>query len=150
MIELLEAEGGFSRYMTDDERREKLADYLIANGVVIIDPEKYPPVTNRGIIDKVMGMPFDEVADLIRAKEEGRIIVPPCKVGTHLWKITYPYRQEPKVTEFVVKNIMTVGKRHKIQIEVQAVNVPMTNWMYYKDFYTTKAEAEKALAERRE
>jgi len=73
------------------------------------------------------------------------VIVPPCKVGTHLWKITYPYRQEPKVTEFVVKNFQTVGKRHKIQIEVQAVNVPATSWMYYSAFYTTKEQAQQAL-----
>lgn len=38
LIELLEAEGSFSRYMTDDERREKLADHLLANGVIV------PPV----------------------------------------------------------------------------------------------------------
>lgn len=73
------------------------------------------------------------------------VIVPPCKIGTHLWKITYPYRQDPKVTEFVVKNFKTVGKRHKIQIEVQALNVPATSWMYYTAFYTTKEEAEQAL-----
>jgi hypothetical protein len=35
LIELLEAEGGFSRYMTDDERRERLADHLLANGVIV-------------------------------------------------------------------------------------------------------------------
>lgn len=80
--------------------------------------------------------------------DKSRHIELPCKVGTHLWKITYPYRQEPKVTEFVVKNFKTVGKRHKIQIEVQAVNVPVTNWMYYTAFHTSKEEAEKALAER--
>lgn len=38
LIELLEADGGFSRYMTDDERRAKLADHLLANGVIV------PPV----------------------------------------------------------------------------------------------------------
>ena len=46
-----------------------------------------------------------------------------------------------------MKNFKTVGKRHKVQIEVQAVNVPATSWMYYTAFYTTKEEAEKALAE---
>lgn len=35
LIELLEAEKGFSRYMTDDERRAKLADYLLAEGVIV-------------------------------------------------------------------------------------------------------------------
>lgn len=36
LIELLEAELGFSRYMTDDERREKLAEHLITNGVIVL------------------------------------------------------------------------------------------------------------------
>ena len=73
------------------------------------------------------------------------VIVPPCKIGTHLWKVTHPYRQEPKVTEFVVKNFRTTGKKHTLQIEVQAVNVSGTNWMQYKDFCTTREEAEAKL-----
>lgn len=40
LVELLEAECGFSRYMTDDERREKLADYLMSNNVVVLPWEK--------------------------------------------------------------------------------------------------------------
>lgn len=39
LVELLEQEKSFSRYMTDDERREDLADYLLANGVIC------PPVS---------------------------------------------------------------------------------------------------------
>ena len=35
LIELLEAESGFSRYMTDDERRAKLADHLLSEGVIV-------------------------------------------------------------------------------------------------------------------
>lgn len=35
LIELLEAECGFSRYMTDDERRARLADHLLAEGVIV-------------------------------------------------------------------------------------------------------------------
>ena len=77
------------------------------------------------------------------------VIVPPCKVGTHLWRVTTPYRKQPKVTEYIVKNFKTVGKKHNLQIEVQALNVPMTNWMYYIDFYATKEEAEKKLEEMR-
>lgn len=49
---------------------------------------------------------------------ENGVIVPPCKVGTHLYRITHPYRKFPKVTEYVVKNFRTFGKKHKLQIEV--------------------------------
>jgi len=88
---------------------------------------------------------FENMADTLISNS---VIVPPCAVGTRLWRVTHPYRQEPKVTEFVVKNFRTVGKKHQLQIEVQALNVPGTNWMRFKDFYTTKEEAEYALAER--
>lgn len=76
-------------------------------------------------------------------KDKALTIDLPCKIGTHLWRVTYPYRQEPKVTEYVVKNFRTVGKKHQLQIEVQAVNVPGTNWMKYKDFCATREEAER-------
>lgn len=79
--------------------------------------------------------------------QKGQWIELPCAIGTKLYRVTHPYRQPAKVTEFTVKNFRTVGKRHRIQIEVQATNVPATNWMYFSDFYATKEEAEKALAD---
>lgn len=48
-----------------------LADYLIANGVVILDPKKYPPVTNRDMLDTIMGVPLDEMAAMIEEKKKG-------------------------------------------------------------------------------
>ena len=42
LIELLEEENAFSRYMTDDERRERLADYLLANGVIVLPCKPLP------------------------------------------------------------------------------------------------------------
>lgn len=80
--------------------------------------------------------------------DRSRFVELPCKVGTHLFRITKPYRGEPKVTEFVAKNFRTFGKRHQMQLEVQAVNVPGTNWMLYRDFYLTREEAEAELARR--
>lgn len=90
---------------TDKKLEEYVADYLLANGV----------------------------------------IVPPCKIGTHLWKVTYPYRQEPKVTEFVVRNFRTVRKGRRFQIEVQAMNVPAKSWMNPDLFFATREEADQAL-----
>lgn len=76
---------------------------------------------------------------------ENGVVVLPCKIGTHLFRVTYPYRKKPKVTKYTVTNFRTFGKKHKIQVEVQALNVPIKNWMNYSDFYKTKEEAEKAL-----
>lgn len=49
----------------------EVADYLIANGVVILDPKKYPPVTNRDMLDTIMGVPLDEMAAMIEEKKRG-------------------------------------------------------------------------------
>ena len=91
------------------------------------------------------GLSIGVVEGLLEAKQQGRLVVLPCSIGTHLWKVTRPYRQEPKVTEFVVKNLRTAGKRHQLQLEVQAVNTPGTNWMPFSAFKRTREEAERAL-----
>lgn len=83
-------------------------------------------------------------------KDQSLFMALPCAPGTHLWRVTYPYRQEPKVTEYVVKNFRTIGKKHQLQIEVQAVNVPGTNWMKFQDFYTNRVAAENELAKIKE
>jgi hypothetical protein len=96
-------------------------------------------------IERETDFALQKLEDYLKAEREGRMLVLPCKVGTHLWKVTHPYKAEPKVTEFVVKNIRTAGKKHRMQIEVQAVNVPATNWMEPSKFYRTREEAEAAL-----
>lgn len=78
-------------------------------------------------------------------KDREFFIETPVMIGEHLWRVTYPYRQDPKVTEYVVKNFRTVGKKHKLMLEVQALNVPGTNVMHISAFKRTKEEAEKEL-----
>lgn len=63
---------------------DELADYLLANGVILVDTEEFNLVTNRGLIKTAFGMPLDELADLIRAKQRGRIIELPCNVGDYV------------------------------------------------------------------
>ena len=88
----------------------------------------------------------EEQLDEYRSLESaGKLIEIPCPIGTHLWRVTRPYRQMPKVTEYVVKNIRTAGKKHTLQLEVQAVSVPVTNWMDYSSFRVTREEAEEDL-----
>ena len=91
----------------------------------------------------LLNLNIEVVKDKMTERE--RLIELPCEFGTRLYRITQPYRKAPKVTEYIVKNFRTFGKKHRLQIEVQALNVPITNWMNYTDFYKTKEEAEKAL-----
>ncbi len=87
LIELLDAFRELEDPHDGRSWTEHLADHLIAGGVVILDPKKYPPLTNGAIIKTICGEPLDDVADLIEAKREGRVIVPPCKVGQMVYKI---------------------------------------------------------------
>lgn len=132
----------------------RLADHLIANGVVILDPKKYPPVTNRGIIDSIMGMPLDEMAELIQAKQEGRIIVLPCKVGDVVYYINTQYHMalyrntiyEAKVVRIVATSLGVVLVIH-IRDESGCCEIPDVK-DFGKTVFLTREEAEKALAER--
>lgn len=64
-----------------------IAQHLLDNGVVVVDNDVVSP-ENRPLVQTVAAMPVNEVIDLVKAKQEGRIIVPPCKVGDTVYVIT--------------------------------------------------------------
>lgn len=97
-------------------------------------------------IDKSCNLAENIAKDLtyegVIVTEDRELIVKlPFPIGTKLYRVTYPYRQEPKVTTFIVKNFRTIGKKHRLQVEVQAVNVPVKNWMDPEKFYTDHSKA---------
>ena len=72
----------------------------------------------------------------------------PCKRGTTLYRVTYPYRGEPKVTEFVVVGFATMGKKHQeVYVQVRVNGVQGVNTMRFRQFHFTREEAEKELQE---
>ena len=72
----------------------------------------------------------------------------PCKRGTKLYRVTYPYRSEPKVTEFVVVGFATMGKKHQeVYVQVRVNGVQGVNVMRFRNFTTDRAEAERQLQE---
>lgn len=73
----------------------------------------------------------------------------PFPIGTVLYRVTNPYRQEPKITEFVVTNFVMQGKKHELMVEVRVNGIPGRNVMRLRQFCRTRSEAEKELAERR-
>lgn len=136
----------------------EVADHLIENGVVILDPQKYPPVTNRGIIDSIMEMPLDEMAELIRAKQEGRIIVPPCKVGDTAYRITRLYNGETIIVEgivfeFAITHESSLKDTYRFYFWAQPDETYTSRkhslWCEFVDFgktvFLTREEAERAL-----
>ena len=72
----------------------------------------------------------------------------PCKKGTKLYRVTYPYRSEPKVTEFVVVGFATMGKKHQeVYVQVRVNGVQGVNVMRFRQFHFNREDAEKELQE---
>ena len=58
---------------------EKIASYLLENGVVVVDTNNVKR-ENLPLIQQAFSMPLDELAQLVEAKQAGRIAERPCKV----------------------------------------------------------------------
>ena len=72
----------------------------------------------------------------------------PCKKGTKLYRVTHPYRSEPKVTEFVVVGFATMGKKHQeVYVQVRVNGVQGVNVMRFRQFHFNREDAEKELQE---
>ena len=72
----------------------------------------------------------------------------PCRKGTVLYRVTYPYRSEPKVTEFVVVGFATMGKKHQeVYVQVRVNGVQGVNVMRFRQFHFNREDAEKELQE---
>lgn len=122
---------------------EEYADELIANGVIVLDTNILT-TKNRPLIQTVANMPLNDVLELVKAKKEERIIVPPCRVGDKVYRI---FKDEKTITE------ERVGEMH---LEFTIDNG--TGWhnvWWLKEYnlgvttFLTKEEAEKALEERK-
>lgn len=70
---------------TTDVFNEDIADYLLENGVVVVDTNKVS-VENLPLITHIAGYPIDEVIEIMQAKAENRVIELPMKAAA--WLIT--------------------------------------------------------------
>lgn len=120
---------------------KNIADYLLANGVMCIDTNTVDVVKNREPLITAFGMPLNELADLIRAKREGRVIVPPCKVGDTVYVCFSRTRViECKVAQIIIEHIEEIGMSF---ICYGGMRFDMRHWG--KTVFLTREEAEKAL-----
>ena len=142
LIELMQDWGNEN---TDSFPFESLADYLLANGVMVVDGSV--GVTNLKPLQTMCGMPLDEVAELITAKEEDRLIVPPCKV----WDIIYVvedlgYKKVLQTKEVGVIVIKGTNDFSKELWEDVYGGVIGSFADFGKTVFLTKEEAEQALS----
>lgn len=109
------------------------ADYLLANGVMVVDSEV---VTNLKPLQTMCGMPLDEVAELITAKEEGRLIVPPCKVGDTVYETDGVRIYESTIDEVTYYTNNVIYYTSGVAFDETAIG---------HSVFLTREEAERAL-----
>lgn len=123
-----------------------IADHLLANGVIVVDTDHVDVVANRKPLRTAFNMPLDKFEELIRAKQEGRLIVPPCKVGDTVYVCFLRTRViECKVAQITIEHIEDIGMSF---ICYGGMRFDMRHWG--KTVFLTREEAEKALEERSE
>ncbi|MBR4049169.1 MAG: hypothetical protein IKK09_01595 [Clostridia bacterium] len=129
-----------------------IAQHLLDNGVVVFDNDVVSP-ENRPLIQTVAGMPVNEVIDLVKAKQEGRIIVPPCKVGDTVYYNLGKNASLPFGTRRTIA--LPVGAiasmKYKKDWFVRTEFGGAIGDFYFSDFgktvFLTREKAEKALKE---
>lgn len=140
----------------DLEREMLFVDYLLANGVVVFDTDIVSP-ENRPLIQTFAEMPLNEVFDLVKAKQEGRIIVPPCTVGDTIYQVIF-YKDgtgfcvERKVVGFHMGDFPKLRghKRQEYFIVFHEVTNDITHINFEeigKTIFFTREEAEQASRE---
>lgn len=114
-----------------------LADYLLANGVVVVDMNVVSP-KNRPLISQCLGRPIDEIIELVNAKDEGRILALPCKEGDTVYEVCE------------IANAHSIHKCIGFQYTKNELQVITDDGFakYVRTLKFSKEEAEKALAER--
>ena len=131
---------------------EILADHLLANGVVVVDMNVVSP-KNRPLISQCLGRPIDEIIELVHARDEGRIIVPPCKVGDDLY---YPwvYGGTSGIAILEADAIKSyVQGRSLVFFKSPESDMPMPSYFREEDFgetvFRSRKLAEEALNEQK-
>lgn len=127
-----------------------IAEHLLSNGVVATDMDVVS-AENRPLISQCLGHPLDEIIDLIRAKEEGRIIVPPCKLGQTFYKVGNGEILEVKVVSIHYEPLPAFTYTIRFDNSLGSLCLMSDgtrNEAYSWDIYATKEEAEAKLAER--
>lgn len=125
---------------------ENVADDLLATGVIVCDTCAIK-MENRPLVTQCLGRPLDEIIELVEAKDEGRIIVTPCKVGATVFIID-DYDCDPYVIAVKVDGIKSdrlgewIVLRYPLGIKYNPC-LPVED--VGKTIFLTKEEAEEAL-----
>lgn len=132
-----------------DRNIEHIADHLLANGVIVVDTDHVDVVANRKPLRTAFNMPLDELAELIRAKQEGRLIVSPVMLGSR----QRVYIPVCGTTVVYGTKVYGIGVDEDGDMVINPKEYPedvisINGFNIGKTVFLTREEAEKALAER--
>ena len=108
-----------------------------------VDPQKrHMLFVNRLAAYEDSGLSPEQVQELVKAKEDGRLVVLPCKVGDTIWKIKAVFSYFSKPMEDRVERIIITNSEILVyctsgtKFSVNSIG---------KIVFLTREEAEKAL-----
>lgn len=134
------------------------AEYLVANGVVVLDM-KVLSLKNIPLVTHFANMPLDEVFELVKAKQQGRVLKLPCNVGDTVYIIEredgeaedytgYMFLAQTAnaviVTPFINDYDVEETIEDLIQETAETMDVDLCVFPL-EDCYTTKEDAKTAL-----
>lgn len=131
-----------SKYVNAADAAEKIAE---KHGIRIADLcDTFGDIPAADVVPVVHGELTEHIHELLRAEQDGRLVVLPCKVGDELWSFsTYP---AARVYGFTVTDISTLNGR-------TVLNTLGCGTLWERDIgktvFFTREEAEKALEARK-
>lgn len=132
-----------SKYVNAADAAEKIAE---KHGIRIADLcDTFGDIPAADVVPVVHGELTEHIHALLRAEQDGRLVVLPCKVGDELWSFsTYP---AARVYGFTVTDISTLNGR-------TVLNTLGCGTLWERDIgktvFLTREEAEKALEARKD
>ena len=95
------------------------------------------------MVTEIDGMPIDRVRELVVAKQEGRLVVLPCKVGDTVWFIR-PLDRKREIIETTIEKMVAKGKGIYMKLACNAMYETSCNSIG-KTVFLSREEAERAL-----
>ncbi len=123
----------------DKSITEFLADYLIENGVVLVDTNCVKR-ENLPLIQQAFNMTFDELAQLVEAKQSGKFAELPCKIGDMVYSIWQDDDGNLQIDETEIVDVSI----HKIWVNGGGFDVDCLG----KSDFLSREDAEKEISRR--
>lgn len=139
--EYIEREAALEKVIEVKHHDPELSGVVLHRYIKEIDLKDIPAAD---VVPVVHGELTEHIHELLRAEQDGRLVVLPCKVGDELWSFsTYP---AARVYGFTVTDINTLNGR-------TVLNTLGCGTLWERDIgktvFLTREEAEKALEARK-